>query len=240
MTVKQLQEEIEVKDQFIALLAHDLRNPIGLLKNFSDLLLEDVKNYSKNEIIEKLSFINDISNNTFNLLENLIIWLKSQNGKISFNGTVSDLDRILKDSIAPVKNQANLKDISIHHVSTDNPIVYTDSNILTTIIRNLLSNSIKYSFEGGCIEISHRKIKEHIIIQIKDNGIGIAQNELDLILQNEKYSESRGGTKGEKGTGIGLNLCKTLIKELNGKMWGKSEVNKGTTMYVCIPLSTSK
>jgi signal transduction histidine kinase len=240
MTVKQLKEEIQIKDQFIALLVHDLRNPIGLLKNFSELLLDDIEDTSQKEIIEKLSFINDISNNTFNLLENLILWLKAQNGTISFEGVNSELKTIFKDSIASVKNLAEIKKISIQHDSDIDLEVFTDPNMLCSIIRNFLSNSIKYSHKGEKIELNYKKTSKNLIIEVKDYGIGIEQSKLNSILETEKYSDSIGGTQGEKGTGIGLNLCKTLIKELDGQMWGKSEVNKGTTMYVSIPLLTSE
>ena len=240
MTVKQLKEEIQVKDQFIALLAHDLRNPIGLLKNFSDLLLEDVNKYSEKEIKEKLSFINDLSNNTFNLLENLILWLQSHNGNITFKGSVCDLDTIFKESLTSIKNQAEIKNIKIYPTLKGSIKVYTDTNILCTVLRNLLSNAIKYSFEGGKIELSYKASGNKLTIEIKDHGTGIKQSELDSILSTGKSTDSKRGTNGETGTGIGLNLCKTLSKELNGRLWGKSEINKGTSMFVSIPLLTDK
>ena len=223
------------KDQFLQILAHDLKNPFSSIMGFSDLLLKNVHKYDINRIEKQLLLLNKATHNTFNLLEDLLLWSKAQSGKLPIEAKNIMLSKIFSEIINNSKAQADEKNISINYLETENINVFADINMLKTILRNLVSNAIKFTNENGHINIYTEKKQKSVIIIVSDDGVGIDENKLPN-LWNFTYSISTNGTANEKGTGLGLLLCKDFVEKHGGKIWVESELGKGSNFKFTIPI----
>jgi PAS domain S-box-containing protein len=221
------------KDQFMSILAHDLKNPFNSLLGVSDLLLSNVRNYDIERIEKQVKIIQRTSHNTFNLLEDLLLWSRSQAGKLSLEPQNFILSEITVEVIDVLKTRAEEKGITIN--SFDNEaMIYADKNMLKTVIRNLLSNAIKFSHEGGIISIYSTTENMNVITSVLDNGIGMSTQNIERIWDSDNYHTSP-GTANEKGTGIGLKLCKDLIEKNGGKIWVETALIKGSEFKFSLP-----
>ncbi|MFP4061053.1 MAG: ATP-binding protein [Bacteroidota bacterium] len=230
-----LQEENELKDKFISILAHDLRNPVGFIASYIRLIIDNFEEYNRaGTLRNKLEYIRNVSSNAYGLLNNLIYWVRNQNGKIFVNPetiNIKDVVSSVKDSLF---SQSDTKKIVIESNILGNEYIFSDPVIIETVLRNLISNAIKFSNEKSIIQILVDEKNGDKIFMVKDHGKGMPQEMLDEIV---KYgaSSSEKGTKGEKGTGMGLRLCRDLIEKLGGAMWGESAPGAGTSMYFKVP-----
>ena len=232
---EQLKKLIADKDRFLSILSHDLKNPLSLLLGFSELLKENIRQYDIEEIIIQVDTINRISQNVNNLLDNLLTWVRSQNGKIPFSPQKLQFISICKDTIETFRPQAEAKNISVSSFGSDLITVCADSNMLKTILRNLLSNSIKFTRDGGKINIIAEQTDSHIVISISDNGIGIKSENLSRLFDiSQVYTTP--GTADEEGTGLGLLLCKEFVEKHGGKIWVKSEYGIGSEFKFTLPI----
>jgi signal transduction histidine kinase len=180
--------------------------------------------------------MNKSATNLYRLLENLLQWSQIQKGALSFNPEVIPVNQILTESIAMVVEPAKNKGIEITTDISDDLTVFADSNLLQTIIRNLMYNAVKYTDKGGKVNISAKNnVSKNVEIAVKDNGIGMDQIILDNLFRAD-MKPSRKGTEGEPCTGLGLLLCKEFVEKHGGKIWVKSEVEKGSTFYFTIPI----
>ncbi len=223
------------KDRFISILAHDLKSPFSALVGFLELLAENIHEYDK-ESIEK--FVNNIAKsarNTYNLLDDLLVWTLSQSGKLRFKPKELSVTAICYEVIEVFKPTAQEKDITINQLTEEEVTFFADADLLKTILRNLISNAIKFTHKGGQIDISAEKDKVNAIISISDNGVGMDRETIENLFDISK-NQTTIGTESEKGTGLGLLLCKEFVEKHGGKIWVESEVGKGSIFKFTIPL----
>ena len=225
------------KDRFISTLAHDLRNPFVSILGFSDLLIENIDKYDRGKILRQIELIHHTSHKTYQLLDDLLLWSHSQSDKIKLDKQKVDFGELCRESIELVQTQAKRKNISIQCFETENLQIFADINSIKTVLRNLISNAVKFTNQNGQIKIYAKRDLSNAVITVSDNGVGIDK---DVIPKLWCFTEqiSTTGTDGEQGTGFGLVLCKELIEKHGGKIWVESEPGKGSDFKFSIPLST--
>ena len=229
-----LKELIATKDKLFSIIAHDLRSPFNsiigfselLIKNSDDILLEDSEQYSE--------IINSAAKNTLILLDNLLNWAKSQTGQLRFNPEKILFSEVIQEIIPLSKTIAKSKNIALDYSCTDNLEIFVDVNMLHTVLRNLISNAIKFTNVGGHIKVSAKLKQDHVEITISDNGIGINKEKLTELFSITSNT-TRLGTADENGSGLGLVLCKEFIQKNNGDIWVESEENKGSNFIFTLP-----
>ncbi len=232
---EQLKRLIADKDRFLSILSHDLKNPLGLLLGFSELLKDNIRHYDIEEIIIQVNSINRISQNVNNLLDNMLTWVRSQNGKIPFKPQKLQFLSICRDTIETFRPNADAKNITINFSDKDWINVFADRDMLKTILRNLLSNAIKFTNVGGIINIDSEQSDSVIIISVSDNGIGIKpENSSRLFDISQVYTTP--GTADEEGTGLGLLLCKEFVDKHGGAIWVESEYGIGSEFRFSLPM----
>ncbi len=239
------------KDKFFSIVAHDLKGPFNSLIGFSELLINDIEEKDFTNAEDYSKSIYSTSKNTYNLLLNLLEWSRSQSGIINYNPEQISLSESLDEVFDLLNDQAKKK--GAHLVSEILPDikVYADKNMLGTILRNLISNAIKYSHKGGNIIIKALNKIDHIQVSVSDFGVGIHSKDIKRLFKIEN-SLSSPGTHDEKGTGLGLILCKEFVEKHGGKIWVESEVENishgssenedfkqsGSTFYFTLPLKS--
>lgn len=222
------------KDKFFSIIAHDLKNPFMGIRGFSDILIRDFDKIDKKKHLEFLQNINESSESASDLLNSLLEWARVQTGKIGSNPENINLKEIIRKNIDLYNSFSMEKNIRVH-VSVEETInVYADKNMVNTIIRNLLGNALKYTFENGEIHLNAKKENTHVVIEVKDNGIGMEPSAADKLFRIDQ-SVSSPGTKGEKGTGLGLILCRDFVQANNGTISVSSEKGKGSSFTVILP-----
>ena len=234
-----LQELNDGKNKLLSIIAHDLRGPLGALQQIGELLCKDEENNqidleTKKKLTEN---IYKTSKKTFDLLDNLLKWASTNSGKIDVNPIKINLKSITEEIISFYKTNTLVKNISIEHYLNDDLIVYADYNMTNTVIRNLISNAIKFTPKNGKIEIrrvEQKQIDNFSSIAIKDTGVGMRKEDVSKILQIDS-SISTLGTENEVGTGFGLKLCHEFVRKNNGDIKIESEKNKGTTVILSLP-----
>mgnify|MGYP003624500144 CR=1 FL=1 len=232
-------EELNLtKDKLFSIVAHDLRSPFNSILGFSKLLIENLKDFELAESEKYVGFINSSAQNTLVLLENLLSWAKSQTGQITFNPQKIVLSSIISEVIEQSNSAAIAKDISLIHKQADEIEAYADEDILKTVLRNLISNAIKFTKTGGCINMVVITKQKHVEISIADNGIGINEEKLKTLF-NIASNTSSPGTANEKGSGLGLVLCKEFVEKLGGSIWVESELGKGSVFKFILPMNKS-
>jgi signal transduction histidine kinase len=227
------------KDLFISLLAHELRSPFTALLGISDLLIENVRTYSIEEIESLLKHIKDASKETFALLEDLLKWTRTQSGKIPFKPQMLNFASICKNILETLNNNAYAKNITIKCSPSDHISVFADKDMLKTVMRNLVSNALKFTKNGGSIIIYAEENSGFVVISVLDNGIGIKPEKLSNLFDISLRQTTK-GTEEESGTGLGLILCKEFIEINGGKIWVNSEYGKGSDFKFTLPVSDLK
>ncbi len=231
---KKLEETNATKDKFFSIIAHDLKNPIFSQKGITDILANDYDELSDEEIREMLQVLHNATENISDLLENLLNWSRSQRGAIEFYPSDIDLNLIFMNIQSLMEAQVAKKKIDLN-VDTDNEIkVYADNNMLNTILRNLMSNAIKYTPEGGKIQLRATETNDFVEIAVKDSGVGIEKDDIDKLFKADVNFTTR-GTGNESGTGLGLLVCKEFVEKHGGKIWVESRPGKGSSFKFTIP-----
>ena len=223
------------KDKFFSIIAHDLRGPIGGLMGLSQIMAEELSSLTLDEVQELAVGMNHSATNLFRLLENLLNWARMQRGSISFVPEFWELLPLVNESVEMMRELAKRKEIGIDNHIPEGLTIFADKNILQTIIRNLVSNSIKFTNKGGKITLSVESNEDQmVVITIIDNGIGMTQTMIDSLFRSE-VRNGRIGTDGEISTGLGLPLCKEFVEKHGGKIWVESEEGKGSVFSFTIP-----
>lgn len=231
----ELNESNRMKDKFMSIIAHDLINPFNTILGFSDLLLSNYSEWNEDTRIETIKTINDSSNNLFELLENLLQWSRSERGLLEFSPEKIDLNNCIQKIIALLSITAKSKNINMEmKISDECYQVKSDIQLLNTILRNLISNSMKFTPKGGQITIKTECIADYIEVSIIDNGIGIAKDKLDNLYRID-IQQSTPGTNKEKGTGLGLILVKEFVMKQQGTLKIESTVGEGSIFSFTIP-----
>jgi signal transduction histidine kinase len=224
------------KDKFFSIIAHDLKNPFSTIIGYSDMLKEEMKSGNYETIKESAILINTSAVQTLSLLENLLEWANSQRGKISFNPVPINLRELLVEEFSLLDDMATGKNIELKSYLTDNLIVSADRNMIKTIFRNLISNAIKFTHKNGKVEVKAVRDNRHVEISVSDNGIGMTSNTKAKLFRIDGDLTTN-GTEDEKGTGLGLFLCKEFVEKNGGKIWVESESGKGSTFKFILPLN---
>jgi len=236
----ELQKTNVTKDKFFSIISHDLRGPLGNFNTLLELLTDKHRKYSYEELNKFLEALKESSQSTYNLLENLLTWARSQRGEILFEPNTNNLNELVHSIINLYAQSAQNKNISIIKQGDDNLIFSFDYNLVYTVIRNLVNNAIKFTNEKGKIYITTTKNAESIEINIKDTGLGIAPDVIDKLFRLDEKQHSTLGTKGEKGSGLGLILCKEFVEKHGGKIWCESEEGKGSEFKFTLPMKNER
>ena len=235
-----LRESNETKNKFFSIIAHDLKSPFNSMLGFSNLLNDNFDDFDTEKQKKFFSVIHDEIHKTYKLLDNLLLWSRSQSGTINFNPEKINLFLIINETVNLFYQTAKNKSITLtNEVSTD-IFVAADIDMLSTIIRNLVSNAIKFTKRGGNVTITSKsettKNKQKFIeIIIKDTGIGILKEEQRKLFDISKNSSTE-GTENETGTGLGLILSKEFVEKHGGEIWVSSKIRKGSSFHFTIPV----
>ncbi|MEI8204665.1 MAG: hybrid sensor histidine kinase/response regulator [Bacteroidota bacterium] len=222
------------KDKFFSIIAHDLKNPAFALKFLLQQIILQFPGLSKEELLESLINLPDASINLYNLLENLLLWSKSQRGTLGFNPEKIPLQYLVEKIISHSKASAENKNIQIETSIEDSLYVFADQMMLQTVILNLLSNAIKFTHENGIISVAARSDETHVEISIKDSGVGINETRLTNLFSIATTQTTK-GTKNEEGSGLGLIICKEFIECNHGEISVKSRQGEGSTFSFKLP-----
>jgi signal transduction histidine kinase len=230
----ELQNLNATKDKFFSILGHDLKSPLNSLSSFSSLLINYFDSLSKEEIQTLAKDLDKSLKNLYSLLDNLLEWARSQTGNINFKAEEFDLVTILEENKELLKVQAGNKEIAIIQNRTAPLPVSTHKHSITTVIRNLVANSIKFTPPGGQIKIDAVENEKEVMVSIADTGVGMSEQTIQKLFRIDSKVSTL-GTANEKGTGLGLVLCKDFVEKNGGKLWVESKEGQGSVFYFTLP-----
>jgi two-component system, sensor histidine kinase and response regulator len=230
----QLQELNASKDTFFSIISHDLRSPFQALFVYAQMLVKHVGHYPPDTIKAYANNIYLSANRLFALLENLLTWSLLQRGVMEYTPKPLKLAEMVADTILLFRTTAAQKQVNLVFEISDELVVYGDESMLKTVLRNLISNALKFSNAEDRIIVSSHPREEWIEVAVADTGIGIAPEALLKLFRVDK-KHSTAGTAGEKGSGLGLSLCQDLIQQHGGTIWVESEQGTGTTFTFTLP-----
>lgn len=223
------------KDKFFGIIAHDMKNPFASLLGASEVLSNDIYQYDLESIKKFGKLLNEAAKQGYSLLENLLEWSKSQTGNLAYNPQEVNVANLVAQNLTNVKMLANHKEIKLFSDISNDLKAFADKDMLNTILRNLLNNALKFTHRGGAVSVSAQVNSNDLILTVKDTGVGIPKNDLDKLFRIDiKYTNP--GTANEKGTGLGLLLCKEFIEKHGGKILIESIEGKGSEFNFTIPL----
>lgn len=240
LIIKNQNEELKrlnaAKDKFFSIVAHDLKNPFSAIIGSSDLLINRIENNNVQELDKLAKIINQSSKKALDLLLNLMEWSQIQTGRINFLPEFFDLNLLVEETLSLLACNADEKTISIQNYISQGTLVYADKRMISAVLRNLISNALKYTNLNGLISIASESQAEKVIISVNDNGVGIADKEMEKLFKIDVV-HSTPGTLKEKGTGLGLILCKEFLEKNKGEIWIESELNIGTKFFFSLPIN---
>lgn len=225
------------KDKFFSIIAHDLRAPFNGLITMTEIFSENLNQFTQEEIQEGLRSLQKTSQSVYALLENLLTWSRLQRGVIEYFPQDIFFDDLVPSNVFLFTQNAEQKQISLTSSLSQGIQAYGDYNMINTVLRNLISNALKFTHTGGTITIAvtQNDDEEFVEVAVADTGTGISPENIPKLFQiDTKYSEV--GTAGELGTGLGLILCKELVEKNGGKIRVESELGKGTTFRFTVPI----
>ncbi|MCD4834779.1 MAG: tetratricopeptide repeat-containing sensor histidine kinase [Bacteroidales bacterium] len=230
-----LKELNATKDKFFSIIAHDLKNPFQSLLGFSEILYNQMDKLSKDEISEYTKLIYESSQNLFNLLGNLLQWSQSQLGSMKLSPKPINVYDSIDDVLSIFGIAAQKKNIKVESSIAKDATVFADKHVVSTVLRNLISNAIKFTNQGGEIKISSVISNNKIIVSVEDNGKGISEENLEKLFRIDQGYSTK-GTENESGTGLGLILCRDLISQSNGELFVESTLGKGSNFKFTLPI----
>ncbi|RLD56400.1 MAG: PAS domain-containing sensor histidine kinase [Bacteroidetes bacterium] len=232
---EQLLEANAAKDKFFSIIAHDLTNPLNAIMGLAGLLQTDFDYFDNDEKKEVIENLFNATQSTFKLLQNLLEWSKTKIGQLVVHQETLSLSAIAVENVTLLSSMAHNKTIKLKSGIPFDTTVLADANMVTTVIRNLISNAIKFTGKGGNIIISSKKTNDYIEVCVEDNGIGIEPENLKKLFSIEKQFKTK-GTEGEYGSGLGLVLCKEFIEKNHGSIWAESVIGQGTKVKFTLPV----
>jgi len=227
-------EIVSTNGKFLSIIAHDLRSPFSSIIGILELLKLSLKEFNKDEIAEYVDIVYNSANNTLILLDNLLVWAVSQNKEKNFKPVKINLYDLLREEIESLKTLASQKQITLKHLIKPDLNVAADLQMVKTILRNLISNAIKFTNINGEIIVNATELKQFVEVEVKDNGIGISAENQKKLFQIDTF-HSTPGTHDEKGTGLGLLLCKEFVELHGGNILIDSEAGKGSIFSFTLP-----
>ncbi|MGY5354216.1 PAS domain-containing sensor histidine kinase [Wenyingzhuangia sp. IMCC45467] len=232
----ELQKLNETKNKLFSILAHDLRSPFSNIVGISELLIHNPENFDY-DLKKYIKVIHSSAKSTLTLVDNLLNWSISQTNQICFNPEKIHLSQVFLEVINLKNPVAIVKKISLKHfTSPSETIIYADKNMLMIILRNLVTNAIKFTNNNGLVNLLSSIEKNYVKITISDNGVGISKEKIDKIF-NVNPNKNSVGTANEQGFGLGLLICKEFVEKHKGKIWVESELNKGSLFHFTLPLN---
>ena len=228
--VNNLEEINKVKDRLFSIVSHDLKDSISSIKAFIDLLKED--SISQEEFYKLVPELSENADNALLLLFNLLNWSKSQMQNLEPKPESFDIRDVFESKIALVEQKVEQKRIVLINESQSDRI-YADRSMIEIVVQNLITNAVKFSRVGDVITVSSQEVNGNIIFCVEDTGVGISKENIDKLFGNEAFTTI--GTKNEKGTGLGLTICKELVELNKGRIWVESQLNVGTKFFVELP-----
>jgi len=231
----QLRETNTTKDKFFSIISHDLKNPFVTLLGFSEMIVVDYDDFTSDEIKLYINDIFKVAKSTYNLLEDLLLWARSQQDAIQINKVDVSAREAVENVFSTSQNMARRKDISLLNNVDENLTLFADADTIRTVIRNLVSNAIKFTKINGKVEVSSSQTDSQIEIRVRDNGVGIDEERVEHLFDlGEGYSTD--GTQNEKGTGLGLIMCREFIEKNDGSIRAESRLGEGTEFIISLPL----
>ena len=233
---EQLHELNASKDKFFSIISHDLRSPFTALLGHAELIVEQFDVYSQEELKDDVCRLRASAKKLYTLLENLLTWSRIQRGMMEYDPELIDLYEVALDNVELFATRADQKQISLNNVIQEKTLVYADYSMVNTIMRNLMSNALKFTSTRGRVILSAERDQSFLNVSVSDTGTGIPEEDVPKLLRiDTQYTHV--GTDGEKGTGLGLLLCKELVEKNGGKIWVESKIGKGTVFNFTLPLS---
>ncbi len=240
--IKQSREKLvelnATKDKFFSIIAHDLRNPFAGIMGLSELMetkLTEANLKAEHELLKYNEMILSTTKSAFGLLNTLMEWARSQTGQITVNPQNISMKFLVANAIAIVQGNALNKNITIENKCREEDIVFADDTLTKTILRNLLANAIKFTHKNGKVIVSTQKKENFLEISVTDTGVGIDPKNIHKIFRIDSKFTCQ-GTEKEKGTGLGLILCKEFVEMQDGTIWVESELGKGSKFTFTLPL----
>jgi len=231
----QLKELNDTKDKLFSIIAHDLRSPFNAILGYSELLSENIYNYDLKKSEEFAKQINFSAKRIPALIDNLLTWANTQTGKIVFAPVKLKLNAIMQEMVDVLESSAKIKNISLNTFQSGEIYVYADQNMLKTILRNLISNAIKFTHPGGKVDVYAMVNKDVVQVTVSDNGVGIEKDVQDRLFKIDSETTTI-GTANERGSGLGLILCKDFTLKHGGEIWVDSKPGKGSMFHFTLPL----
>jgi signal transduction histidine kinase len=233
---KKLTEVIETNAKFLSIIAHDLRSPFSSIISVLELLKDSYYDHNLEDVKKYIRMATNSANGTLSLLENLLAWTLAENKMTSFNPVKLNVKNLIDEEFENFISAATHKLISLNHSISENLHVSADIDMFKTVLRNLISNAIKYSFIGGEVTINATELKQFVEISVEDTGIGITQKDRKELFRRNEIHTTR-GTNNESGTGLGLILCKEFVEKHGGTIRIESEPGKGSRILFTLPQS---
>jgi PAS domain S-box-containing protein len=230
-----LRELNVTKDKIFSIIAHDLKTPFNSIIGFSDILLEKFDSYDRDKIEKLVQYINLAAKPTLAVLDNLLEWVNAQTGRLGFSPKYFFLNHLMKEVTELLFPSAKIKNISLQWNQSEDIEVFADYNMMSSILRNLITNSIKFTKPLGQVTVSSFREGDTVRIMISDTGIGMDDKKLETIFYLDKTKTTK-GTAGEKGSGLGLILCKEFIEKHGGRIEVDSVVGEGTQFTIVLPV----
>lgn len=235
---QELKELNATKDKFFNIVAHDLKNPFTSLLGSTELLFRNLDQLDAGDIRKLAIILNDSAKSGYAILLNLLDWSRSQTGMLRVNPVVINLKEIINENILNLELFSTNKDITIISEVDENIKIFTDQNMLNTILRNLISNALKFSYRSGSVIVKAASGSKEVKVSVKDFGVGVPCEYLGQLFRIDS-SYSMPGTEKEQGTGLGLKLSKEFVEKLGGSIWVESEENKGSEFSFVIPVGNT-
>ena len=231
-----LQEANTTKEKFLSIIGHDLKNPFNSVLGLSNLVIDQWKSLDDEERFQITNEINSSSQSLYELLDNLLIWSRSQTSSTKQIPELFDLNESINQIYEIFRNQATYKNINVRLNFSGEKKVFADPNMIATVIRNLLSNALKFTHENGQIVVKTQQKNDMVEFSISDNGKGILPDDLKRIFEDKGHQTTK-GTSNETGSGLGLLLSKDFIQKNNGLIWVESKPGKGSLFTFTLPIS---
>ena len=231
---QRLQEAVAAKDKFFSIIAHDLRGPFYSLFHLYEFMEDDIDMFDRNQLIDFFKSLRESAKRTFNLLENLLNWARTQTGSVHFSPEFLNLSSLIRNVAKLIESGADDKNISLKLDIDEKTDVYADKNMLRTILQNLIANAVKFTPRGGTITIHTQEKGDCIEITVADTGVGISQGNMEKLFRIDAQFTTF-GTEEEKGSGLGLILCKEFAGANGGQIWVESEMGKGSSFRFTLP-----
>jgi PAS domain S-box-containing protein len=235
---EQLKESNTTKDKLFSIIGHDLKGPLGNIHGFTKLLLKEYDKYPEEKIQHFLSMIHQSTLNLTYLLDNLLTWSRSRGQKLEIEPKEMNAFLVIEECFSFLQASAAQKGINLQNNVSSGTKVYADEKMITTVVRNLVSNAIKFTGQNGRVKIfDHVSEENQVIINVQDNGVGMSLEKKESLFKADQMQSSK-GTQGEKGTGLGLLICKDFIEKNHGNIWVESALGHGTTFSFALPMFT--